>query len=296
MIRLGVIGLSEGNGHPYSWSAICNGYDAQIMRNCPFPVIPRYLSERRFPEDQIPNARVTHIWTQDSEISRHVAAASLIPNVVERIDDLVGKVDAVLLARDDAELHQAMAVPFLRANIPVYIDKPIALSVHELDQMYQAAAYEGLIYSCSALRYSESIRLNSDGTARIGNIRHIEGVTPKYWRTYAVHLLDPIFSEFKLYGLDCSVRVFSGSPHVAHITFPKFTVTLTCLGQLPGELKFRYYGDMGFADRYFTDTFDSFRSALAAFVNGVELGISHTPREELTSIVRVLERGLYEVQ
>ena len=27
MLRIGVIGLSEGNGHPYSWSAIINGFD-----------------------------------------------------------------------------------------------------------------------------------------------------------------------------------------------------------------------------------------------------------------------------
>ena len=24
-LKLGIIGLSEGNGHPYSWSAIFNG-------------------------------------------------------------------------------------------------------------------------------------------------------------------------------------------------------------------------------------------------------------------------------
>ena len=30
-LKLGVIGLSEGNGHPYSWSAIFNGYDSVEM-------------------------------------------------------------------------------------------------------------------------------------------------------------------------------------------------------------------------------------------------------------------------
>lgn len=78
---------------------------------------------------------------------------------------------------------------------------------------------------------------------------------------------------------------------MTHITFPKLTVTLTCLGHLPGELKFRYYGERGFVDRYFTDTFESFRSALSAFVDGVERGVTHTPRNQLTSIVRILERG-----
>jgi|GEM_PF-4815020 len=35
-IHLGVIGMTEGNGHPYSWSAIINGYDSErslISRN-----------------------------------------------------------------------------------------------------------------------------------------------------------------------------------------------------------------------------------------------------------------------
>ena len=48
-LKFGVIGMSEGNGHPYSWSAIFNGYDADAMRDCPFPAIPEYLARRRFP-------------------------------------------------------------------------------------------------------------------------------------------------------------------------------------------------------------------------------------------------------
>ena len=28
-IRLGIIGMTEGNGHPYSWSAIFNGYNPE---------------------------------------------------------------------------------------------------------------------------------------------------------------------------------------------------------------------------------------------------------------------------
>src|SRR5690554_2257137 len=45
-IRLGVIGLSDGNGHPYSWSAIVNGYDPVAMQACEFPVIPEYLGHQ----------------------------------------------------------------------------------------------------------------------------------------------------------------------------------------------------------------------------------------------------------
>ena len=39
-IKLGIIGMSDGNGHPYSWSAIFNGYNRDEMQKCTFPVIP----------------------------------------------------------------------------------------------------------------------------------------------------------------------------------------------------------------------------------------------------------------
>ncbi|MBO6762609.1 MAG: gfo/Idh/MocA family oxidoreductase, partial [Roseivirga sp.] len=102
-LRLGVIGLSDGNGHPYSWSAIFNGYNPEYMKDCPFPVIPQYLSERSFPADAIKGAVVTHIWTQDEAVSRHIAKASKIQTVCQKMEDMIGQVDAVLLARDDAE-------------------------------------------------------------------------------------------------------------------------------------------------------------------------------------------------
>src|SRR5947208_2431940 len=104
-LRLGVIGISEGNGHPYSWSAIFNGYDLAAMESCPFPVISEYLARQRFPEDAISGAQVTHVWTQDPAVSEHVARASRVRHVVADPSDMLGQIDALLLARDDAENH-----------------------------------------------------------------------------------------------------------------------------------------------------------------------------------------------
>ena len=44
-IRLAMLGMVDGNGHPYSWSAMFNGYDAAEMAKCPFPVIPRLFRQ-----------------------------------------------------------------------------------------------------------------------------------------------------------------------------------------------------------------------------------------------------------
>ena len=78
MLKLGIIGLSEGNGHPYSWSAIVNGdYDSKLMADCGYPVIPAYLGANRDTLG-IEGAKVTHIWTQDKALSQHVSKASKI--------------------------------------------------------------------------------------------------------------------------------------------------------------------------------------------------------------------------
>ncbi len=36
MLKLGIMGLNEGNGHPYSFAAIFNGYDEGALAECPF--------------------------------------------------------------------------------------------------------------------------------------------------------------------------------------------------------------------------------------------------------------------
>ena len=125
-ISLGIIGMTEGNGHPYSWSAIFNGYDQEVMeRECPYACIPEYLNKE--PEDtlQIAGANVTHIYCDERSDAESVARASLIPNVVDSPDDMIGAVDAVLVATDIGSEHVERARPFVEAGVPVFIDKPL---------------------------------------------------------------------------------------------------------------------------------------------------------------------------
>ena len=36
-LRIGILGMTEGNGHPYSWSAVFNGYNKEEMQKAPLP-------------------------------------------------------------------------------------------------------------------------------------------------------------------------------------------------------------------------------------------------------------------
>ena len=81
-LRLAMIGSSSGNGHPYSWSAIFNGYDRPRMTaECPFPGIPAYLNKEPSDSFGIDGAKVTHICCvgDGGFTAEHVAQCSLIP-------------------------------------------------------------------------------------------------------------------------------------------------------------------------------------------------------------------------
>ncbi len=99
-ISFAMLGMVNGNGHPYSWSAIFNGYDPVEMAKCPYADIPVYLNKQPKETLRIPNARVTHIWTDDPSDARLVAKASLIPHIVKTPEEVIGKVDAVIIATD----------------------------------------------------------------------------------------------------------------------------------------------------------------------------------------------------
>lgn len=292
-LRLGILGMSEGNGHPYSWSAIFNGYDPAAMATCPFPAIPAYLGEQRFPEAGISGARVTHLWAQDRTVAHHIAAASNIPVVVESYQDMVGQVDAVLLARDDAENHLAMSIPFLDAGLPIYIDKPVALSLDVLDSLYAHQRYPGQLFSCSALRYSVDLQPTTQMLADLGDVKHIQAVVPKSWEKYGVHVVEPVLNAFGLFDRPCVVRPHRmAGVHVVMVDWGALSASFTCLGAVPGDIRIRLYGSRACRAMTFTDTFSAFRRALQSFIDGVRSRREVIPRTQLHGIVAILEKGM----
>ena len=294
-LRLGIIGLSSGNGHPYSWSAIFNGYDPVAMATCPFPAIPSYLAKQHFPADAIAGAKVTHVWTQDPSVTEHISKASLVPNMVRNLEQMLEEVDAVLLARDDAENHLKYSEKFLAAGLPIYIDKPIALKRADLFRLLDRQQYPGQIFSCSALRYAEEFNLTASDRAQLGPVRHIQAITPKSWSKYGVHLIDPVLAMFDLYRTDCSVwRTSSGLPETITVNWEGLTASFLCTGELPADIRIRLFGELGNAERVFSDSFTAFKSALERFVRSIRLSTEETTASELEAMVSILERGAIE--
>ncbi|HLF58900.1 MAG TPA: Gfo/Idh/MocA family oxidoreductase [Alphaproteobacteria bacterium] len=292
-LKFGVIGMSEGNGHPYSWSAIFNGYDADAMRDCPFPAIPEYLARRRFPGDAIAGAHVTEVWAEDRGQAEHIARAAKIDRVVDDFREMIGRVDGVLLARDDAENHARFAAPFLEAGVPVYIDKPLALSVAAALELLARQKFPGQIFTCSALRYAREFELSEGAKRELGVIRFVQGTVPKDWDRYAIHVIEPALNVLGRQGAIVESDGFhAGDVHVANIVWESGVIaTFSALGKTAAPIALRFVGTLGHRDMVFADSFSAFKSALMAFVKSVTERRAQIPPDVVLDAVAVIEAG-----
>ncbi len=77
--------------------------------------------------------------------SRRAAAAQRWPDalaVADHTELLDGAVDAVILTTPD-DTHEALAVEFLRAGVPVFVDKPLAITTEGSDRVLATAMETG---------------------------------------------------------------------------------------------------------------------------------------------------------
>jgi hypothetical protein len=190
LIKIGIIGINEGNGHPYSFSAIINGFNEEEFKKSNWLNIYNYLKERDKSDFGICNAKVTHIWTQDRKESEKIAKATFIENVVDNFEDMRDEVDAVMILRDDYETHLKFAKPFLEAGKFVFIDKPLSLDISEL-KYFKPFLQSNKLMSCSGIRYA--IELDKIKNKK-EDFKFIRATCIKDWDKYAIHMLDGVFS------------------------------------------------------------------------------------------------------
>ncbi len=78
--------------------------------------------------------------------------------IVDSIDELLKKVDVVLLETNDGRLHREQVMQVLKAGKRVFIDKPMAASLGDVIAIFDASEhYKIPLFSASSLRYITGI-------------------------------------------------------------------------------------------------------------------------------------------
>jgi predicted dehydrogenase len=90
---------------------------------------------------ELPGVTLISVVDVNQPRARDIAAAHAVEPAFD-YRDVLGRVDAVTIAVP-TELHCDIVVPFLRAGVPVLVEKPMARSLAEADAMISAAAKAG---------------------------------------------------------------------------------------------------------------------------------------------------------
>jgi predicted dehydrogenase len=274
-LRLAMLGMVEGNGHPYSWSAIINGrYNRALMEQCGYPAIPKYLAAQPPDALGIDNSRVTHVWCEDAERARHVANACYIDHVAARATDVIGHVDAAVIATDIGAEHLERAKPFVEAGLPVFVDKPLTTNAEHLRQFVTWRREGRKILSTSAMRYAREFDDLRPRLTEIAPVRLITVTTPKSWARYGVHALEAVYPLAEPGGWVSAANTGVEGAEIVHLRHAGDSeIVIAAIKDLVGCFGcVSVYGAGGMVNARFADTFGAFKSQLIAFVDFVRTG------------------------
>ena len=295
-IRLAILGSTPGNGHPYSWSAMFNGYNREAMtKECAFSGIPVYLNKQPTEGFVIPGAKVTHIHCEGEGgfTPEHVAKCSLIPNVVAKATDVIGHVDAVIIATDIGREHVARARPFVEAGIPVFIDKPLTDNVADL-QVFRRWFDQGkAIMSSSSMRYTKEYLPYRLSTRELGDLRYVSITTPKSWETYGIHALEGMYPILGP-GFISARNVGSKERNLVHLKHRNGAdiVVVANYDMFGGFGLLQLIGTAGHVNVTSGDSFFAFKSQLEAFISYLRTGLRPFPVAETVELMQLLIAGI----
>lgn len=231
MFRIGIIG--SDNSHALAFSKLAN------------------LKDDKTGDYLFPDVRVTGIFGLEKERTEEVADKGKIEFIAEKPEDLLGKVDAVMVVFRHGDLHAPYALPFIEKGIPTWIDKPFTIKISEAQKLIEAADRSNtLVTGGSTLKYTYDIQTlknfaennTSMGKLLGGVMNYPANLENEYGGLYFYgnHLAEMVMTVF---GYD--IKSVRASLHNGSITvctkYDDFQVTLNyvdCWGKYTGVLYF----------------------------------------------------------
>jgi predicted dehydrogenase len=278
MFRIGIVG--SDNSHALAYASLLN-------------------VELAAGED----ARAVAIWGQEAERTREVATKAGIATIVEQIEDMVDLVDAVFVEDRHGGLHAAHALPFLERGLPVFVDKPLAITLEDCGRLIAAANRAGaFLTSFSSLRTTHTTDLIARQASSIGEIRVGQFAGPCDFDSiyggsyfYATHVVE---MALRLIGEDVQAvsAVQSGKMAAVNAIWENGALcTFSYLGDAQYHFNATLFGTAGMAGGEVLANHEGYRTALGIVLDGMASGQRPFTDEQLVrpvAIVHAMEESL----
>jgi len=155
MYKIGIIG--SDNSHAEIFSKLAN------------------IPDKSTGEYLFPDVRVTGIFGLEKERTEQVARDGKIEFIAKTPQELMGKVDAVMVVFRHGDLHAEYALPFIKAGIPTWVDKPFTIKNEDAKMIIEAAKTMNTpLTGGSTAKYSYDVimtRNEVENGSRIGKVK-----------------------------------------------------------------------------------------------------------------------------
>ena len=275
-IRLGLIGTDTS--HVTAFSKVLND-----------PAAP----------DHVPGARVVAAYkggSPDLESSRSRVegfakelAEKYKVEIVPKIADMCGKVDAILLESVDGRKHLEQAREAFRCGKPMFIDKPLAATYEDaLAIAREAKAAKVKWFSSSSLRWADPIPTLKNPAAKSVTVWGPGPSDPTHYLDLSWYAVHPIEMLYALMGPGCEevTRISSANDVVVGKWKDGRVGTVQVLRPYGG------YGAIVFTEKTATDAGkirSSYVPMLKEIVKFFQTGVPPVPEEETLEIFAFLD-------
>lgn len=123
MYRIGILGAE--NSHALGFTQVFNGLRPEFG-------------------DEFKDIQVVAVGGHYPEANRALCEKAGLELMTDKPEDMLGKVDAVLVTARDGQFHAGFARPFIEAGLPVFVDKPFTRSVKEAVELARLAKVKGV--------------------------------------------------------------------------------------------------------------------------------------------------------
>ena len=155
-------------------------------------------------EKAFPGMEVKYVWGETEAFAKKAMKDGNIPQLVTDPNDMLGKIDGLIVDHRHGKFHLEPAIPFIKAGIPTFIDKPFCYRASEGKAFLELARKHGTpVTSFSSIAHSyETFAIKE----QLKNIKDINQVV-RYGRVdleskyggvffYGAHIVQPLLYLF----------------------------------------------------------------------------------------------------
>jgi predicted dehydrogenase len=118
--------------------------------------------------------------------------------LVDQPEEMIGRVDGVLIESQEGAAHLGRARLFLEAGLPVFIDKPFTNSVHDAMEIARlSAAHNAPVFSSSSLRFVPELLALVEEREGLGAV-----VGAETWAPASLHPRNPGLFHYGIHGVE----------------------------------------------------------------------------------------------